>query len=167
MDTTQFILKMLAGTPIWVWFVFAYLMHIGIKSLTPQIIYLPKLFIMPIVLTVMKYKAFYSGGTKVLVHYIIGIVLGIIVGGIVAHKDKIKVIDTKLSVEIPGSSYTIILMILHFCCRYFFGYHYARHAELYGQIVLFDSLVSSIFAGFFLGRAIIYVNKYKKLETII
>ena len=52
----KFIIHTIIGTPWWVWIILVYLLFVGIKALKPRIVYLPKLFIIPAVLSSMQYK---------------------------------------------------------------------------------------------------------------
>jgi hypothetical protein len=42
------LLKIISGTPKWVWFVFGYLIFIGIRATGTRIVYIPKLSIIPL-----------------------------------------------------------------------------------------------------------------------
>ena len=52
------LLKIISDTPTWIWFVFGYLIFIGIRATDNRIVYIPKLFIIPLVLSRLKYKVF-------------------------------------------------------------------------------------------------------------
>lgn len=54
-------LDLLKGTPIWVWILFAYLIFIGVKSLKTRSVFIPKLFIVPLVLIFTKYDFIVNG----------------------------------------------------------------------------------------------------------
>ena len=54
-ELTQFIAKTILGTPWWAWSVLLYLLFIGTKALQTRVVYLPKLFIIPVVLSAKRW----------------------------------------------------------------------------------------------------------------
>ena len=63
--------SIILGAPYWTWVILVYLIFIGIKAMQKRVVYLPKLFIVPIVLTALKYKVFLSGDSYILAIYFI------------------------------------------------------------------------------------------------
>jgi hypothetical protein len=53
-------LQIIKGTPLYVWVILVYLLFVGTKSIKTRVIYLPKLFIVPLILLAIKYKTLLS-----------------------------------------------------------------------------------------------------------
>ncbi|NRA73805.1 MAG: hypothetical protein HRU36_03580 [Rickettsiales bacterium] len=156
----SFIFNMIMGTPSWVWFIFGYLLFVGIKATTSRIVYLPKLLIIPIVLTGTKYKAFMNATIAIWSNYLVCFLIGILVGFKFAESQKIKVVKSHLKIELSGSYSTLIILISFFTVKYVFGYLYATHQGLYKELIVFEIGISGIFSGYFLGKAIKYLSYY-------
>ncbi len=47
-------ISIIIGTPVYVWAILIYLVFVGIKAINTRIVYLPKVFIIPLVLMAVK-----------------------------------------------------------------------------------------------------------------
>ncbi len=150
---------MIKGTPFWVWLVLLYLLFIGVRSLNTRIVYLPKLFIIPLVLLLIKYKIFLSQYSVVL---ILAIVFGSVLNFIMHTNSKVEIIKNSKSVKLPGSYSTLLILIFFFVVKYFLGYLSATDPDLAIKYSLFEIIISGLLSGYFLGRAIYYIYKYLK-----
>lgn len=162
MNLVSFLTIAFEKTPTWVWVLLAYLIHIGIKSMVPQKVYLPRFFIMPIVLTIMKYKEFLKGGDTLLLLYILGITITSFIGYQLTKKDKVQIFKDELAVKVPANPYMLIITLSFFILKYYFGYCYARYPDTTSLLLTIDMIVSGLFSGYFLGKAICYTNTYCK-----
>jgi hypothetical protein len=152
--TYQDISKIAIDTPTWVWGVLAYLLVVGIKAMRDRIVYLPKLFIMPIILMGLKYKALIS------VIYMGFMLIGVFIGVIIGRRTDVKICKDLKSIELPGSYFTLILLLLFFSIKYVFGYLEATQFEIVEQYGFIEISISGILSGYFLGRSIFYVYRY-------
>lgn len=153
---SQFV-KIILGTPIWVWFLGSYMIFIGIKSAGARIVYLPKLFIIPAILTIIKSINLVSGEWLV---YLCALSLGMLMGVLNECKVKIVVIKEKISIEIPGNYTTIALMLTFFATKYFFGYLHNTAPILAAQYASYEVALSGIFGGYFWGRALLFSYRF-------
>lgn len=65
------IVKVISSAPPWVWVVLRYLIFIGISAIKPRSVYIPNLFIIPVILSGLKYKIFMDGTLSVWIGYFI------------------------------------------------------------------------------------------------
>lgn len=157
------ILKIIAGTPIWVWGVFAYLIFVGIKASKQRVVYIPKLFIIPVILSALKYKIFLSASFSVYLSYFACLALGMMIGFKIAQGQKFETLNN-LQVKLPGDYSTISILMTFFVIKYIFGYINAINHELYQDLSILELSASGIFSGYFLGKASFYLkNSSKKI----
>jgi hypothetical protein len=151
-------LYLIKGTPFYVWIILIYLLFVGIKSLNTRIVYLPKLFIIPLILLAIKYKTFFSHDA---IEFFLVTILGAIGGFLVCRGNKIKIIKHSQSIEVPGNYSTLIILISFFLVKYYFGYLKAIEHDLAFKYSLVENTISGLFSGYFIGRAIRYTYKYR------
>ena len=156
----NFILGAIAGTPWWVWVVFVYLLFIGIKSMKRRNVYLPKLFIIPIVLTAIKYKVFFLGGLNIWTAYFVSLIIGLGVGYRIAIHEKIRILKQSTSIELSGSYHTFIILMLFFSIKYVFGYLYDVNSALSAEYLNIEIAISGLFSGYFLGKSLNYLRRF-------
>lgn len=157
------LLKIISGTPTWVWFVFGYLIFIGIRATRTRIVYIPKLFIIPLVLSGLKYKIFMANNISVWIGYFICLALTSFASYKYTAMQKIKIIASRISAQLPGTYWTLMVLMAFFVVKYFFGYISATNPTYYNDIKIFELSISGIFSGYFLGKAICYLSSYKRL----
>ena len=153
-------IEIIMGTPWWVWAILAYLIFVGIKSTHNRILSLPKLFIIPAVLVGSKYKIF---GTEALyMAYLPCMFVGAGIGFLSGFKTPIKILKHTKSVELHGDYQTLILLFLFFSIKYVFGFLQETAPESMMQYSIFETAISALFSGYFLGRATSYLWKFVK-----
>ena len=152
-------LEILIRTPFWVWIIFGYIIFIGIKLSKTHIVYIPKLLIMPIIFTSMKYKIFIDGGMDILLQYLSGLLSGLFIGYLLESKKSIKVIKESFSVELQGSYKIFIILMLFFIIKFIFGHTKHMDLELYMEYGYIELVATGILSGYFLGRVMLYMRK--------
>lgn len=55
-----FMINAIVGAPLWVWAILGYLLFVGVKAMRAQFIYLPKIFILPVVFVILNFKTIVS-----------------------------------------------------------------------------------------------------------
>jgi hypothetical protein len=148
------ILTIITGAPIYVWFIFAYLVFIGVKNLKTRVVYLPKLFIIPFVMLALKYNLFLSKNSFM---FILMITLGAVVSFFAHANTKIKIVKNLKSVELKGGYSAMIILMSFFFIKYLFGYLEHAKPELFSKYYMIEIILSGLFSGFFIGRAIRYM----------
>ena len=152
---------MISSAPIWVWFLLAWLIFIGIRATRTRMIYIPKLFIAPLVLSGLKYKVFIESDISVWQAYFICLALTSFVSYRYSAMEKIKVIVPSMSAQVPGTYWTLIMLMAFFMVKYSFGYISATNPTYYDDIKIFELSMSGMVSGYFLGKAICYLVQFK------
>ena len=158
------LISALKGTPWWVYVLFFYLLFIGIKALKPHVFSLKKIFILPLIFAVWsiwqliaKYQSFFD-----IVIWATFIFIGYIAGWGLTQHLKIRADKKKLLIAVPGSYLTLILILVIFGTRYFFGYYYATHQETGPMIHMANLIAKGLITGMFVGRAAAMLKKFAK-----
>lgn len=135
-------------TPLWVWVVFIYLLFIGVKSLKTHVVPVWKMFVLPLFFMVIKYKVFLSPSV---VRHLFFMSIGGLVGFFLTKDLPIKILKAKKSIEIPGNYLTLIFVMSFFFMKYTVEYLQVAHPSFTPYYYPFDSSITGLFSGYFLG----------------
>lgn len=152
-------LQIIKGTPLYVWAILVYLLFVGIKSMKTRVVYLPKLFVIPLILLAIKYKTLLSIDALV---FCLVILVGSAISFFMHFMYKIRVIKREGSIEVPGSYGTLIILFSFFIVKYYFGYLKSADHDLFLKYALIENIISGLFSGYFIGRALVFTYKYLK-----
>lgn len=94
--------------------------------------------------------------------YLISLVATLVAGYFITRNKDLKTIKGKQLIIVPGNYSTLILLLSFFAIKYLFGYLQSAQPSSYHHFLLMDVAISSLFAGYFLGRACGYVHHYRK-----
>ena len=166
----EFIAHMLAGTPVWVYVLFVFLLVRGIKSRQPATVTLGRLAIIPLI--------FFAWDLYDLVIYrhlspltiavwIAALALGAALGYWLIKPERVS------RGEAPGSLYrlpdysALPLMMAAFAIKYVFGVMSAVSPETMARpgVSLAVVAVGGIFAGSFVGKFTRYVQCYRRIYS--
>lgn len=157
--------NVLAGTPTWVWVALGYLLVIGIMALYDRVVYVPRLFVMPLVMAVLSYRTFSLMSASSIVALLCFLLLGGLGGYWMAQRTPVKVFKDTWSVGIPGSCRLLVMLLLFFGIKFAFGYAKATDyfAGSYSVVDLsiVEAWFSALFSGYFLGHAVAWVRKFR------
>jgi|JI7StandDraft_1071085.scaffolds.fasta_scaffold04217_6 hypothetical protein len=161
MDATSidFSLEMITGAPLWAWGILIYLLYIGIKAMRSHVVYIPKLFIIPVVFLIINSK--YMGGVNI-GGYISFMIMGAFAGLILASKTRIKIFKNAKSIEIPGNYYIMTILLLFFVMKYVFGYLHAVQSATALHYSYIEVYIGALLSGFFWGRSLCYLYRFCK-----
>ena len=149
--------QIISHTPVWVWGVLGYLLIVGIKATLPQTIFLPKIFIIPLVMLALKTNILFTQSGWVF----LGVIsIATMISFWLHQHTKIVAIKPKLLITIPGTYITLIILMAFFIERYVFSYWQHALPELANQYQLCDIIISGIFFGYVFGKAIRYAYRY-------
>lgn len=144
----------LTRTPLYVWAIFVYLLFVGYQSTKPKTIWIPFLFTVPVILTISKIIFSHDNNTAII---ILSCLIGLSIGTFFAIKQKnIQFILEKNSIHLPGSYTTLILLLTLFACKYTLGALKEINPDLYHSHSYIDTIITFLFAGYSLGKAITY-----------
>jgi hypothetical protein len=172
------ITQALKGTPWWAFVLFAYLIAVGVRARKPSVVTLKRLIILPIIFTAMSLNALISLHglhLSILIAWLVCFLGGGGFGWAMVQRLYVKVDHEQRAIHLPGSWSTLILILVVFATKYFFGYaavmgqtyfygyYFETHPE--GQNSTFmtsvDPLVSAVVAGIFAGRFIYLLRRYR------
>ena len=154
------ILKIITGTPIYIWVLLTILIQRGIRATRTSTVYLLTMYILPTIFLALKYSYFFNLKVSFLALYLVAIVIGIALGIFFTYKMHIKIIKEKTSIEVPGSYQTLIIILGYFSIRYFFGALHAINPVLAASYEIYEIMIMGLFSGFMLGKAIGFTKKY-------
>jgi Family of unknown function (DUF6622) len=161
------IIGILSGTPLWVWALLVFLVYRGIKALKSSISPVYTIFIMPAIFLILSVQTLVAYKNLTLVPgllWLISIMIGSLLGWLIASKAPIAADKKKGLIKRPGSPITLIIILLFFGVRYYFGYSLAVNPELM-QSVSFLNIrlaLSGLMVGVSLGSTLCFFYKYLK-----
>ncbi len=166
-DLLNGIWQALKSTPIWVYLLFFYCIFIGVISRKDGVVSIYKMLIMPIVFTYMSVETLYL---KFGIHYlsvgtfVVALMLGLFMGLLQAKLQGVSVDKEKKLVAIPGSNLPLILILIIFSSKYYFGYELDANPNIANNTTFEIALlvVSGMTAGLFAGRVTYYFSRMKK-----
>lgn len=150
------VLNTLTTTPWWVWAILCYVIFIGIKSTRDRIVYLPKLFILPVISLGLKYEIFTSGDGGLLIVYFSCMLLSFVAGFFLGLKAKVQILRTIKSVKLLGSYRMVGLLSSYFCIKYALGFLQATDPGLAFRYMALDTAITALLSGYLLGKAVAY-----------
>lgn len=154
----------LKATPWWIYILFGYLISVGVRALNPRVLSINKMFILPLILGAWSIYSLFSDlrywwellvwASAILVGFLIGLKL-------VRSLKKMKVDKKKLLVHIQGSYQLLVLIVVVFIVKYFFGYFKATHPFVSLGMHLLGVLASGAVTGIFFGRLVGFIRVFK------
>ncbi|OJW72873.1 MAG: hypothetical protein BGO68_00530 [Candidatus Amoebophilus sp. 36-38] len=162
------IISILTGAPWWVYIILVYLLYIGFRAIKPRTIWLPKLFILPIIITGLLTRNLFTRHSfqlDNLAMYILSLGIGGIISWLIFKNTKLIFDRAKRLVTLPGGYTTLILFMSIFVIRYFWGYIEATHPTPLPTYLMYSKIASSgIIAGLSFGRSITYLHKFFRAQ---
>ncbi len=156
----------LSGAPWWAYALLIYLLSIGIQSIWPRTITVKRLLLLPLLFAAWSFYSLYGklalGFLSLLPVWVVFLAIGAYLGVREVHEWHFKKDRHKGEITIPGNYSTLILMLLIFILKFFWGYYYATHTEISYWIYFADTLTSALITGFFVGRAAFFFKSYLK-----
>jgi hypothetical protein len=149
------------GAPLWVWIVLIYLIYVGVKSMHNRFVYIPKLFLIPLFILIIKSQNILASVESFAIA-VFFIVIGSIVGICFSSKIPISFKKEEFKVVIPGSYFTIVFLMSAFFFKFAIGFFKATNPEKAPSYELIDIIFSSLFSGYYLGRACCFSYKFYK-----
>lgn len=154
----------LKNTPWWVFFLFFYLMKVGLDATKTTVVSLKKLFILPIVFLVVSINTLVTSvqvNALTLGTYLFSLFCGVVGGWILVKNFNLQFDKRRGLVKLPGSWITLILILVIFLAKYYFGYSLATDPTKAEDTIFEISMlsVSGACTGLFLGRLSNYLYK--------
>jgi membrane protein CcdC involved in cytochrome C biogenesis len=148
--------KILSATPLWVFFVFAYLMFVGIRATKDREIHIEKMFLMPCVFfTMFLAKLIQTWRIDIWLIFSATLLISFVVCNFFVKQEQLKI--KKSHVFVKGSCETLVIVMIIFCVKYFFGYMKAVNGESEKYLIA-EIIFSGITTSFFLNKVIRYAR---------
>jgi hypothetical protein len=150
-----------------VYLVLAYCLFYGWWVRHPRVIAFYRLFLLPLLLGLWSLHSIfvrYALSWSHLSAWILFVFVGTLIGWRSSLHLSILADKHRKLIRLPGSTSTLIWIILIFAIRYYFGFIHVTHPEsLKNPFYTYpDILLSATVIGFFLGRALHYTCAYIK-----
>lgn len=163
-------IEILLHTPWWVYVLFAYILYVGIKATKMRSVPVLQLFIAPAIFTILSIHTLIGrigDHFLYLIPWGIAAMIGITIGWIEMHRLNIIVDRKKRLLKIPGSAFTLILFLLFFGSKYYYGFMSATDPEQVKEIqfVILILMISGIGTGIMWVRGFGYFFKYVKYPS--
>lgn len=154
---TTSIWETVANTPWWVFVLFTYLVIVGYLASRPRIVPIKKLVILPTLFIALSCFNIYKVFTLTNEHIVIWLgmlVIGFGLGWLQFKKLNIKAIKEQAAIMIPGTWTLLLIIVLIFSLRYYYGYQLALNPNIFNDPKTANILLSAygLTAGLFSGR---------------
>jgi len=151
----------ITSAPWWMWGALIFFVDIGLRSLHQHSVYIPKLFLIPIILVILKFKDIFSSSLSAAVTLMF-LLIGSFIGTFFASRSVVSFNKEEWTVKIPGSCVTFAFLMAFFVFKFLFSYLEANNPEAMQNYFLIDMIISALFSGYFLGRACFFSYKFYK-----
>jgi hypothetical protein len=163
----EHLFEILTHTPWWVYVLFAYILYVGITAMKLRSVPVFQLFIVPTIFTILSIHTLVGRIGDHLLYIIpwaLAAAIGLSIGWIEMKRLNIVVDRKKRLLKIPGSVFTLILLLLFFGSQYYYGFISATAPERAKEIqfVIFILLISGMGTGIMWVRGVGYFFKYVK-----
>lgn len=153
------------GAPWWVWVLLVYVVIIGIKSTKPRTLPIKRVVLLPLLFVIWSLYSLYQkavlGFPSLIPVWIVFLALGAYLGVKEVHAWRFSKDRGQGTITIPGNYSTLVLILLIFALKFFWGYFYATRPEIPYWIYFSDTLTSALVTGFFVGRAGFFYKSYQ------
>lgn len=153
-------------TPWWVYLLLVYLIIVGLKASKSRIIPFWKIFVLPTIflsISIQNLTTIENIEYLSISSWIVAMLVGSLFGWWQVKRLDIKIDKKGSLIQIPGSWDTLLVIIIIFIAKYYFGYEKATNPVLVAQLNFKVSMLvlSGVCTGLFLGRLFGYMSHYK------
>lgn len=164
-DTLKTVAVIIVHTPIWVWFLYGLLLFLGLQRTRDSAISLPRVLILPIVVTGLAIVGFVGAGLSGLPAIIAGLAIGVPSGWWLEQgRGTRRLADSRLWLQAEWVSFTQIVVMLVF--RYAINVVPVVAPALHADPVwhLGSLFISAVLSALFLGRTAARLRVYFTLN---
>lgn len=168
MDVVAHFLK---ETPWWVYVLFVYLVTRGLKSRKPAEVSLPKLAVIPALLTVWslaELARIYGMTPQATLIWVVGLVAGVAIGWLLLKGKAITADPASGVIHRPADLTLLPLILVTFAVKYAFGAIGSISPDLLQEPAfrLADLGLSGLFSGIFVGKFAVYAGRYLSARKV-
>ncbi len=152
------------GTPWWVYAILVYLCVLGFQATKPRKVSVKRLLMLPVLLTIWSILGLYdrlNGRYGLIIAWVASVMIGMGIGWLWARTWKVTFDRKEGTVHLPGTWSTLVLILVIFCAKYYFGYKYATDIAAFDNTTFFlvDLAISGLITGLFFGRVFCYIGR--------
>jgi len=159
--------RILTNTPLWVFALLAYLIWQGSQSLRPRTQPIWRMLIVPLVFFLMGVSRLVTArdrGIEPLLAWLVAAVLFALLA--LSLRPKLLAVDRKSgTVTRPGSATPLARNVTVFVLQYAVAVATAMKLEPHAAVAIIGHAVSGASAGYFSGRAVALVRRYRNFHT--
>jgi hypothetical protein len=159
--------RILTNTPLWVFALLAYLIWQGSQSLRPRTLPIWRMLIVPLVFFLMGVSRLVTArdrGIEPLLAWLVAAVLFALLA--LSLRPKLLAVDRKSgTVTRPGSATPLARNITVFMLQYAVAVATAMKLEPHAAVAIIGHAVSGASAGYFSGRAVALVRRYRNFDA--
>jgi hypothetical protein len=151
--------------PVWVYFLFCFLIWLGFKASKTSVVKLQKMLITPTVFFLLSLRSLYVHldiDAFVLSIYVIASAVGIAIGYWQVKSQALRVDRENGLLEIPGTWGVMVLILIIFFTKAYFGYELGMDPDALTNTAFEVAFiaVSAICSGMFVGKAGCYFHRF-------
>ena len=154
-------------TPWWVYLLLYFLLKMGFKAASTRVVSVKVLFIGPVVFTFMAIETLINNfkitGFDISI-FSIALITGAAIGWYQVSTQSLRLDKENWLIEIPGSWSVLIIIIIIFASKYYFGYELSVDPEI-AHNTLFETAFVGVTAGctgIFVGKLLCYLHRLQK-----
>ena len=154
-----------AHTPVWVWFVLAYGLWVGVRAFAERKVSLALASLLPIVffgLSLPNLIAVASTAPAVGLVWLLAVAAGVVLGWFYLSAEPLEVHRGRGTLLVPGTWTVLVLFVILFATKFTYGVEQAAHPELASSLI-FEVVVfalSGLSTGVVTGRTAKLYNRY-------
>lgn len=157
-------MSMLNGTPLWVYILFGYIMWIGLNALRAHVITLQRLWIMPFLFTLLSLDTLVgcmNSHAWAFLVWLSCLSIGFFLSWKFFSRWAVMVEADGWKLRVPGSVAPLILLLLIFSTKYYFGFVKATDPQrvMDPEFQLMLLIISAGSTGLLLGRCALYAYR--------
>jgi hypothetical protein len=166
------IIGFLSHTPPWVFVLLAYFVWRGVRAMRPADVTLPKLALLPAILTVWggyELIRVYGLAPDVCGIWAAGLLIGIFIGFLVLRDAAISADPASGIIHRPADFTVLPLILVIFAVKYAFGAMAVINPAMLQEFSmrLADLGLSGVFTGIFIGKFAVYALRYLSARTAV
>lgn len=156
------IIEALKGTPWWVYVILVVIIKMGLEARKSRVIPLKKIFIFPVLILAWSIFGIFQhfNGVADLFYWIIFVIIGCYLGYRLVKGFLIRADRKKHRIKVPGTNLILIMALIIFATKYFFGYYYATHTYIPESINILRLATTGLISGILVGRVFCYLKKF-------
>lgn len=157
--------EFLTKEPLLVWAVLVFFVDVGLKSLHQHIVYIPRLFLLPVIMFILKSQDFCTTLFITLLSTLF-LFVGAGIAMFCAYTTTAIFNKKACTVDLPGSPVTFIVLVAFFGIKFVIEYLKQNDPKFILDYIVVDTIISALFMGYFLGRALFFAYKCFRLKSV-